>query len=114
MNKELTVEEAENIVDKMYQDRWKVVEQEPNHIDMSKLDEVKYNEFESASILLLREEMRLQRENKNLQQQIDKAIEYIENDWYKLNTRDINSIVISGDKNKLLNVRKILKGENND
>ena len=67
MNKELTLEEAENIVDNMYQNRWKECGiEDGNTIHMGNLSNLKYNELESASILLLRPEIRLQKENKQL------------------------------------------------
>ena len=67
MNKELTLEEAENIVDNMYQNRWKECGVEDgNTIHMGNLSNLKYNELESASILLLRTEIRLKKENKQL------------------------------------------------
>ena len=69
MNKELTLEEAENIVDNMYQNRWKECGVEDgNTIHMGNLGNLKYNELESASILLLRTEIRLQKENKILKE----------------------------------------------
>lgn len=86
MSKELTLEEAENIVDNMYQNRWKECGVEDgNTIHMGNLSNLKYNELESASILLLRTEIRLKREIKKLQQEnkkykevIDKLEKYIE------------------------------------
>ena len=77
MNKELTLEEAENIVDNMYQNRWKECGVEDgNTIHMGNLTNLKYNELESASILLLRTEIRLQREIKKLQQENEKNKHY--------------------------------------
>lgn len=77
MNKELTLEEAENIVDNMYQNRWKECGVEDgNTIHMGNLSNLKYNELESASILLLRTEIRLQREIKKLQQENEKLHHY--------------------------------------
>ena len=76
--KELTLEEAENIVDNMYQKRW--VEcgvEDGNTIHMGNLDKLHYSQLERASILLLRTEMHLKRENKKYKDVIDKAIEYI-------------------------------------
>ena len=62
MNKELTLEEAENIVDNMYKNRWKECGVEDgNTIHMDNLSNLKYNELESASILLLRTEIRLKK-----------------------------------------------------
>ena len=79
MNKELTLKEAEKIVDDMYQKRW--VEcgiEDGNTIHMGNLDKLQYTELESASILLLRTEIILQQENKKYKEVIDKAMEYIE------------------------------------
>ena len=59
-------------------------------------------------IKLLRQ---LQQENQQLKDRINKAIKIIEDDYYSLNTVDINRIVVSG--NKLIKVREILKGGNN-
>ena len=76
MNRELTLKEAEKIVDDMYQKRW--VEcgiEDGNTIHMGNLDKLQYTELESASILLLRTEIILQQENKKLKEVIDKAIE---------------------------------------
>ena len=72
MNKELTLEEAENIVDNMYQNRWKECGiEDGNTIHMGNLSNLKYNELESASILLLRTEIRLKKENKILKERIE-------------------------------------------
>ena len=79
MNRELTLKEAEKIVDDMYQKRW--VEcgiEDGNTIHMGNLDKLQYTELESASILLLRTEIKLQQENKKYKEVIEKAIEYLE------------------------------------
>lgn len=82
MNKELTLEEAENIVDNMYQNRWKECGVEDgNTIHMGNLSNLKYNELESASILLLRTEIRLKKENRKYKEAIDKAIEFTNKNW---------------------------------
>lgn len=49
----------------------------------------------------------LQQENKKYKEVIDKAIEYIEKDYYSKNTFDIDNIGMT--TNKLLQVRNILK-----
>ena len=70
MNRELTLKEAEKIVDDMYQKRW--VEcgiEDGNTIHMGNLDKLQYTELESASILLLRTEIILQQENKELKEE---------------------------------------------
>ena len=79
MNRELTLKEAEKIVDDMYQKRW--VEcgiEDGNTIHMGNLDKLQYTELESASILLLRTEIILQQENKKYKEVIEKAIEKLE------------------------------------
>ena len=47
------------------------------------------------------------RENEKHEKAIDRAIKLIEDDYYSLNTIDINSITLTS--NKLLQVRNILK-----
>lgn len=47
------------------------------------------------------------RENEKYEKAIDKAIKLIEDEYYSLNTIDINSITLTS--NKLLQVRNILK-----
>ena len=88
MNKELTLKEAEKIVDDMYQKRW--VEcgiEDGNTIHMGNLDKLQYTELESASILLLRTEITLQQENKKYKEVINKAIEEIKKGLHELDTR---------------------------
>lgn len=73
MNKELTLKKAEKIVDDMYQKRWVEC---GIAIHMGNLDKLQYTELESASILLLRTELRLQQENKQLKEHIEKYEHY--------------------------------------
>lgn len=78
--KYLTLEEAENIVDNMYQKRWKECGiEEGNTIHMGNLDKLEYNELERASILLLRTEIRLKSENKKLKKQQEEFKEWLDN-----------------------------------
>lgn len=53
--------------------------------------------------------LQLQQENSQLKERIEKAIEYIENEYYSKNTIDINSIAYT--TNKFLKVRELLKGD---
>lgn len=46
-------------------------------------------------------------ENERHKKAIDRVVKFIEDDYYSLNTTDINSIAITS--NKLLQVRNILK-----
>ena len=60
--KEITLEEAEDIVDKMYQNRFDEagVDEVINghqYVHLGNLDRVKFNKLEKASILLLRTEL---------------------------------------------------------
>ena len=104
MNKELTLEEAENIVDNMYQNRWKECGvEEGNTIHLGNLSNLKYNELESASILLLRTEIGLKREIKKLQQekqelenQQKEFIEYMSKTIEELETDDVGDEELKG------------------
>ena len=58
----------------------------------------------------------LEQENQQLKEQleqkediIDKVIKWIENDYYSMNTTDIDTILVTN--NKLLQIRKFLKGD---
>ena len=79
MSKEkLTLEEAENIVDNMYQNRWKECGVEDgNTIHMNNLEKLHYSKLERASILLLRTEIRLKRENQELKKQLEEINDFI-------------------------------------
>lgn len=80
MNKKeyLTLEQAEEIVDNMYQSRWEECGvDDGNTIHMGNLDKLEYTELEKTSILLLRTELRLKNENQQLKDIINKAKEYI-------------------------------------
>lgn len=48
------------------------------------------------------------KENQKYKEVINRAVKFIEDDYYSLNTTDINSIAMTS--NKLLQVRNILKG----
>ena len=75
---ELTLEEAENIVDNMYQNRWKECGVEDgNTIHMNNLEKLHYSKLERASILLLRTEIRLKRENQELKKQLEEINDFI-------------------------------------
>lgn len=68
----LTLERAEKIVDNMYQSRWEECGvDDGNTIHMGNLENLHYSELERASILLLRTEIRLKRENQELKKQLE-------------------------------------------
>ena len=91
MKKELTLEEAESIVDNMYQKRWEeCCIDDGNTIHMGNLDKLHYSELERASILLLRTELRLKRENKKYKEVIDK-LKSLLNDYEMQDDEVINA-----------------------
>ena len=87
----------------MYQKRW--VEcgvEDGNTIHMGNLDKLHYSELERASILLLRTEIRLKRENKKYKEVIDKAFQLLEILQYKFPDYD-------GIHNDIEDIQKLLK-----
>ena len=60
----MNLEEALNIVDAMYQDRYKIIE-ENNTVYVDRLKDVKFTNLEFASVILLREVQSLQSKLKN-------------------------------------------------
>ena len=108
MNRELTLKEAEKIVDDMYQKRW--VEcgiEDGNTIHMGNLDKLQYTELESASILLLRTEIILQQENKKYKETIDKLKKCI-NDFPAIHYSSIEKVNKKGLSGKLIPVDELL------
>ena len=76
----MTLEEAINIVDEMYQDRYKTIEEkteEGTTIHLEKIDDVKFTNLEFASVRLLREVQSLQKklESSTLEQKIEGEIQ---------------------------------------
>lgn len=102
MSKEkLTLEEAENIVDNMYQNRWKECGVEDgNTIHMNNLEKLHYSKLERASILLLRTEIRLKRENQELKKQLEylRSGEYL--DQLKFERNMLEDVVNKGEVSK--------------
>lgn len=58
---------------------------------------------------LEQENQQLKEELKQKEDIIDKVIKWIENDYYSMNTTDIDTILVTN--NKLLQIRKFLKGD---
>ena len=76
----MTLEEAINIVDEMYQDRYKTIEEKTEEgitIFLEKIDDVKFTNLEFASVRLLREIQSLQKklESSTLKQKIEGEIQ---------------------------------------
>lgn len=63
-----SLKEAENIIDEMYQDKYKIIE-ENNTIYVDRLDEVKFTNLEFASVRMLREVQSLRRKLEKLQKE---------------------------------------------
>ena len=102
MEKEITLKEAEKIVDDMYQKRWiECGVENGNTIHMGNLDKLQYSELEKASILLLRTEIRLQSQLKKQKEVIDKAINLI--------VKETKSMPTNGCKIRLTEILDILK-----
>ena len=84
MDKEITLKEAEKIVDDMYQKRWiECGVENGNTIHMGNLDKLQYSELEKASILLLRTEIRLQSQLKKQKEIIDKIKDIFNNGTFE-------------------------------
>lgn len=74
-NEEITLEQAEDIVDNMYQQRFKECEvDEENKVRIDNLDNITFNNLEKASILLLRTEI----SQKSEIERLNKGFEYLE------------------------------------
>ncbi|MDO4282367.1 MAG: hypothetical protein Q4D02_01910 [Clostridia bacterium] len=65
----MSVEEAESIIDDMYQDKYKVIE-EKNTIYLDRLDDVKFTNLEFASVRMLREIQSLRRKLEEQQKEL--------------------------------------------
>lgn len=84
----MSIEEAENIIDEMYQDKYKIIE-ENNTIYVDRLDEVKFTNLEFASVRMLREVQNLRRKLEKLQKEIEKKNKIIDLIVKMINTHDI-------------------------
>jgi len=80
---EMTIEEALTIIDDMYQDKYKIMEQKTDTgvtIDLSKMDEITFTNLEFASVIVLREIQSLRHEiekqSKEIEELKDESKEY--------------------------------------
>lgn len=89
----MSVDEAIDIVDKMYQDRYKAIEKDDT-ILVNKLDDIKFTNLEFASVILLREVQSLQSnlENSIPKQKVKDKIEEVHN--MKFEDERLNSVTI--------------------
>lgn len=90
----MTTEEAIDIVDTMYQDRYKVIEEKSEGgilVHINKIDDVKFTNLEFASIRLLREVQSLQRNLSNTipKQEIKGKFEKIQS-LYEKNLKEVD------------------------
>lgn len=77
--KEMSIEEAETIIDDMYQDKYKIMEQKTEQgvvIDVNKMDEITLTNLEFASVRMLREKQSLETKYRRLQEKISEILEY--------------------------------------
>lgn len=84
----MSLEEALNIVDTMYQDRYKII-QENDTVYVDRLNDVRFTNLEFASVILLREVQSLQNylENSIPKQVVRDKIKELKNDIKNGNTR---------------------------
>ena len=81
----MSLEEAETIINDMYQDRNKILENN-NVIDISRLDDVKFTNLEFASVRAIREIQSLERklENSIPVSLVEEKIEELKNESYQI------------------------------
>ena len=82
---EMTIEEALTIIDDMYQDKYKIMEQKTDTgvtIDLSKMDEITFTNLEFASVIVLREVQSLNHKFKKLEDKIKAKIEEVKDGTY--------------------------------
>lgn len=103
--KNMTIEEAENIIDDMCQDKYKLIEKRTEdclEINLSKLDDVKFTYLEFASLRILRELKNLrcivERYKKEIEERA-KRIFYLENNAKKEIEEEINNVKVNLYKN---------------
>ena len=79
----MDIEKAENIIDKMYQDKMSKREKQTKEgleINLSK--NVTFTELEEASVILLRNNLILKRKNEEKDRQIKALVKYIDSNNY--------------------------------
>ena len=101
----MKLEEALNIVDAMYQDRYKKIE-ENNTVYVDRLKDVKFTNLEFASVILLREVQSLQRKLENsIPKQV--VINTINDNGFEVYTKEYGNVeVVSIDV-----LQELLEGE---
>ena len=99
----MSVDEAIDIVDKMYQDRYKAIEKDDT-ILVNKLDDIKFTNLEFASVILLREVQSLQSnlENSIPKQKVKEILDDIYDYFERLNGPDEDIEYIENKRKELL------------
>lgn len=117
---QMTLEEAINIVDEMYQDRYKVIEEKTEKettIHVEKIDNVKFTNLEFASVRLLREVQSLQRklensiEKQKIEAEMQVHLDYLNNQAVTSNFA-IDAHFRDKEKYVIQVLQKLLEGEN--
>ena len=113
----MTIEEAENIIDDMYQEKYEIIEEKIENgvkIYLDKLKDVKFTYLEFASVRMLREVQKLRRELEKQQKEIEKKNKIItEVERYARGTKDEELLLIlkKDEIEKLVNECEELLGE---
>lgn len=99
----MSVDEAIDIVDEMYQDRYKAIEKDDT-ILVNKLDDIKFTNLEFASVILLREVQSLQSnlENSIPKQKVKEILDDIYDYFERLNGPDEDIEYIENKRKELL------------
>ena len=84
MNKEFSLEEAEDFIDNIYQHKFdnmeETLEDGTQVVHINGLDDIEFTDFESASFTLLRGEQRLKYQVKKQKEVIDKINNFCKDD----------------------------------
>lgn len=121
--KELTLKEAEQIVDTMYQNKFiNSGTIEDNNIHLGNMDNIEFTDLENASIYLLREEIRLKQELQRkdniineLKTYLNKEVESFKLDGYDESDVRQNNLWLAGCYDEdLLILKKINELEGKD
>lgn len=97
---EMTIEEAETIIDDMYQDKYKIMSQKTEKetiVDLSKMDYIKFTNLEWASVRVLREVQSLRHEMEKQEKEIEELKKY---EKYYEEMEEVNKKFIAVDKIK--------------
>lgn len=96
---EMSIDEAEKIIDNMYKEKYKTMEQKTEEgiiIDVSKMDGITFTNLEFASVRVLREKLIVEREKEKIENKIKEIRDKAEvMDYYTLNNviEDLSKLI---------------------